>query len=345
MAHIVVLHNADFGDGASAAPDAASVRDMATAVARHLRASGHEVEVDAVSGIDAAVKLAQLAGRTPRPLVFNLCESLGGSATNEPTFAGMLELFGLRYTGNDLIALALCLHKQRTKDMLRAHAVPTPPYRYFADPEALAAAASELPSLDYPWFVKLAREDASVGITEANVVRDAQQLRDRVLALMAEFGQGVLAERYIDGREINASLLATAQGEPTVLPLHEIDFSAMPASRPNIVSYAAKWQEDHVDYAGTKPVPLRAPSAALVDAVTRVARNAWRALGLRGYARVNLRIDASGAPWVIDVNPNPDISNDAGFARAAAASGLDYTHLVAAIAEFGLAASPAAAKR
>jgi D-alanine-D-alanine ligase len=159
--------------------------------------------------------------------------------------------------------------------------------------------------------------------------------------LMAEFGQGVLAERYVDGREINASLLATATGVPRVLPLHEIDFSAMPASRPNIVSYAAKWQEDHVDFAGTKPVPLREPTTTLVDAVTHVARGAWHALGLRGYARVDLRIDAGGAPWVIDVNPNPDISIDAGFARAAAASGLDYQHLVAAIAELGLAQSAA----
>jgi D-alanine-D-alanine ligase len=313
---------------------------MASTVAHHLRAAGHEVVVDGLRGVDAIAKLDDLARRVPRPVVFNLCESLAGSSTNEPTFAGLLELFGFRYTGNDLLALALCLHKQRTKDMLRAHHVATPPYRYFADRDAVAAAAPILDTLDYPWFVKLAREDASIGITEANVVHDANQLRERTLELMTEFRQGVLAERYIEGREINAALLGTMTGEPRVLPLHEIDFTAMPADRPNIVSYAAKWQEHHVDFVGTKPVPLRDPSPVLVEAATGAARSAWHALGLRGYARVDLRIDASGAPWVIDVNPNPDLSSDAGFARAALAAGLDYTALVAAIAELANASKP-----
>ena len=132
---------------------------------------------------------------------------------------------------------------------------------------------------------------------------------------MREYDQPVLAERYVEGREINVTLLGNG-AELRVLPLHEIDFAAMPADRPRIVSYAAKWDESHVDYAGTKPVPLRDATPALVAAVERVARAAWHALGLRDYGRVDLRVDATGTPWVIDVNPNPDISPDAGVARA-----------------------------
>jgi D-alanine-D-alanine ligase len=141
----------------------------------------------------------------------------------------------------------------------------------------------------------------------------------------------VIAERYIEGREINVTLMGHGD-QVDVLPLHEIDFAAMPSDRPRIVSYAAKWDEAHVDYAGTKPVPLRDATPALVGAVERVARGAWDALGLRDYGRVDLRIDGAGQPWVIDVNPNPDISPDAGVARSAKVAGMTYVDLIDAIA-------------
>jgi D-alanine-D-alanine ligase len=117
-----------------------------------------------------------------------------------------------------------------------------------------------------------------------------------------------------------------------VLPLHEIDFAAMPAGRPRIVSYAAKWDEKHVDYLGTKPVPLRDANPAFVARCEQAARAAWDAHGLRDYGRVDLRVDRDGMPWVIDVNPNPDISPGAGVARSAAVAGMTYTQLIERIA-------------
>jgi len=270
-------------------------------------------------------------GREKPDLLFNLCESMDGDPRNEPTFAGLLDLFQIPYTGADLIALASCLYKQRTKEILTARGIATPPYRMIADAAELDDPA--LDALDYPWFVKLGHEDASLGITEANLVRDAAALRARTRALIAEFHQPVLAERYIEGREINVTLLGTDPGAPVrVLPLHEIDFAAMPAGRPRIVSYAAKWDEQHVDYAGTKPVPLRDANPALVAAIEATARAAWHALGLRDYGRVDLRVDAAGTPWVIDVNPNPDISPDAGVVRAARVAGIPYPELIETIA-------------
>jgi D-alanine-D-alanine ligase len=175
-------------------------------------------------------------------------------------------------------------------------------------------------------------EDASVGITEQNMVRSVASLRTRAAELMREYRQGVLAERFIDGREVNVTLLGNG-AELRVLPLHEIDFGAMPSERPKIVSYAAKWDEAHVDFAGTKPVPLRDVPAALATAIEVTARGAWAALGLRDYGRVDLRVDAAGIPWVIDVNPNCDISPDAGVARAAAAAGSSYVELIDSIAQ------------
>jgi D-alanine-D-alanine ligase len=328
---IVVLYNTDY-DAEQTGPDITSVRESARAIAGALREAGYPVEIAGVHGVEVYEVLARLHADKP-DMLFNLCESMDGDPRNEPTFAGLLDLFGIPYTGADLVALASCLHKQRTKDILIAHRVPTPPYRFLRTREDVADPA--LDALDYPWFVKLAHEDASLGITEANVAHTAAALRARSLELMAEFDEPVLAERYVEGREVNVTILGHGP-ELRVLPLHEIDFAAMPADRPRIVSYAAKWDEAHVDYAGTKPVPLRATPPAVVAEIERVALGAWRALELRDYGRVDLRVDDAGVPWVIDVNPNPDISPDAGVARAAAAAGMSYPQLVAAVAEIAL---------
>jgi D-alanine-D-alanine ligase len=324
---IVVLYNTDYG-GDGDEVDARAVELSARGIQSALREAGHAAELAGVQGFDVFDVLAGLRARRP-DLVFNLCESMAGDARNEPTFVGLLELYEIAYTGADLLGLASCLYKQRAKEILRARGVPTPPSRYLPDPAALDDAA--LDALDYPWFVKPVHEDASVGITEDNLVRGPAALRERAGALMRAHGQGVLAERFVDGREVNVTLLGNGR-ELSVLPLHEIDFGAMPRERPHIVSYAAKWDEAHVDYAGTKPVPLRDASPALVAALESVAREAWAALGLRDYGRVDLRIDAAGAPWVIDVNPNCDLSVDAGAARAAAAAGMSYPQLIDAIA-------------
>jgi D-alanine-D-alanine ligase len=335
MARIVVLYNTDYDaeQATLTGPDVTSVRDSAKAITRALAESGHTVELSGVHGIEVYSVLAEIRSQK-YDLLFNLCESMDNNSLNEPTFAGLLDLFGIRYTGADLLALASCLHKQRTKDILLAHRVPTPPYHYLLDEAALADPA--LDALDYPWFVKLAHEDASLGITEANLVRDAAALRVRSRELMREYKQAVIAERYVDGREINVTVMGNG-AEARTLPLHEIDFAAMPADRPHIVSYAAKWEETHVDYAGTKPVPLRDATPEVVAAVEQVALAAYRAVELRDYGRVDLRVDAAGQPWVIDVNPNPDISPDAGVTRAAAAAGMTYPQMVAEIARIALA--------
>lgn len=325
MARIVVLHNTDF---AADAIDASSVADAAKAVAGALREHGHAVEIVGLHGME----ILELVPRLAADLVFNLCESMNNDARNEPTVAGLFDLFRIPYTGADQLALVSCLHKQRAKEILIGRGVATPPYRYLQDEADLA----DVDRLDYPWFVKLAHEDASVGITEANRVTSAAELRARTRELLAQYRQPVLAERYVEGREINATLIGNG-AELTVLPLHEIDFAAMPGDRPKIVSYAAKWDEAHVDYVGTKPVPLRDPTPALVAAVERTARAAWQALGLRDYGRVDLRVDASGAPWVIDVNPNCDISPDAGAARAALAAGMPYPAFIGRLAAMALA--------
>ncbi|MDB4958740.1 MAG: D-alanine--D-alanine ligase [Myxococcales bacterium] len=329
-ARVVVLYNTDY-DTEDSLPgiDASSVETSARSITAALEEMHYQVELVGLHGAEVFDVIRRLRESKP-DLVFNLCESMAGEPCNEPTFAGLLDLYRIPYTGADLQALVMCLYKQRTKEVLMSRGIPTPPYRYFTTLAALEDPSLE--ALDYPWFLKLAHEDASVGITEANLVTSVGALRARATELMTTYEQPVLAERYIDGREINVTMIGNGEA-PETLPLHEIDFAAMPGDRPKIVSYAAKWEETHVDYAGTKPVKMRDASAAMVREIERVGRASWVALGLRDYGRVDLRVDAAGTPWVIDVNPNPDISPDAGVARSAAVKGMSYAQLIDRIAQ------------
>jgi D-alanine-D-alanine ligase len=330
---VVVLHNTDFdAELAATGLEASSVKAAAEAVCDGLRAAGIDASMRGILGHDLFEVTRAIAAPGVCDVAFNLCESLAGEARHEPALPSVLDLFGVTYTGTDALGLALSLFKQRTKDVLRGRGVATPPHVYLRNAAELDRARAQLETLDYPWFLKLASEDASVGIIADNVARSADALARRARALFDEFKSPLLAERYVDGREVNVTILGRADVlDVEVMPVHEIDFSSMPADRPRIVSYAAKWDEAHVDYEGTKPVPMKA-EGALLESIRATARAAWDAVGLRDYGRIDLRVDAAGVPWVIDVNPNCDLSPDAGAARAARAAGLEYPALVARIA-------------
>ncbi|WP_428262924.1 D-alanine--D-alanine ligase family protein [Haliangium sp.] len=326
LRRVLVLYNNDYDDELVAAVDVSAVRVSAEAITAAVADAGYHSELMGVRGADLGHILARL-DRDPPDLVFNLCESLSGSACHEPVVPAVLDMLGVPYTGTGPLGIGLCLHKDRTKEILRARAVPTPESVVLNDQRALVGA--DLAALRYPCFLKLVHEDASVGIEAGNRVSDPAALAARARALFDHYRQPILIERYVEGREVNVSLLGN---DPAieVLPLHEIDFGAMPPGRPHIVSYAAKWDEAHVDFAGTRPVPMQV-EPALAARIEAVARAAYTALGVRDFGRVDLRVDESGQPWVIDVNPNPDISPDAGLVRAAACAGRTYPELIGSI--------------
>lgn len=323
---VLCIYNTDYDAEliAESGADVSAVQEAARAVCAAIAESGFSAELVGVHGSDVGELIARLQADPP-DLVFNLCESMSGDVRNEVVLPALLDMLGIPYTGPGPLAILLCLHKDRTKDTLHQRGIATPEHRVLAS--AADVADPTLADLPYPFFLKLAHEDASVGIEASNVVHDVAALRQRCTELHAKYRQPVIAERYIDGREVNVTVMDSERGLET-LPLHEISFARMPADRPRIVSYAAKWDENHVDYEGTKPVPMENLSAQLEHDIIATAVAAFEALELRDFGRVDLRIDDQGTPWVIDVNPNCDLSPDAGVARAARVAGMSYPELI-----------------
>ena len=257
-------------------------------------------------------------------IVFNLCEGAMGKSTFEMNVAAMLELFGFRFTGSGPLTLGLALNKGRTKEVLCANGIPTAPYLVLKEvPSRLAR------DLRFPLIVKPVQEDASIGIDENAVVKDMAGLRKRVDYVFTNHKQSAIVEEYINGREFNVAVMGNHR--PRALPVSEIDFSRLSAGNPRICTYEAKWITDSPVYLKTPPVCPADIDKGLEQELCNIAVNAYNVLGCRDYARVDIRMGEDGIPKVLEVNPNPDISPDAGFARSAIAGGLTYSQLIAEI--------------
>jgi D-alanine-D-alanine ligase len=326
---VAVLYNVDYEDVRPEVDPGwaarAEVGLVATSVAAALGEEGHEAHLVAVDG-DLASLRARLLELEP-DCAFNLCESLAGDARLESAVPLVLELVGIPFTGSPPEVLSLALRKDRVKQRLQSAGIPTPEGRVLSRP-------GDPCDLPYPLIVKPVREDGSMGISRASVVHDRQELERAVEAVVGSLRQPCLVEQYIDGREFNVALL----GHPTprVLPLSEIDFGALPPGAPHIVSYDAKWASGSVDDLGTVPVLHPSLPTTVAARVRRAAAEAFRAVGVRDYGRVDVRLARTGEPYVVDVNPNCDLSPHAGMARAAAGVGIDYGALVGLLVRYAL---------
>ena len=331
---ILILHNRDFDRSFGADdPELASRADVENAardIGRALTSRGYDVATLPLPADPAAIAavVVEVIARAP-DLVFNLCESLAGDARHEAVLPSLFELCGVRYTGSGPLALATALRKDRTKAILRAHAVPTPAGVVSLD----GTLPAELPP--FPVIVKPAREDASTGIWLRSVVDNARDLGDRVREVHARYRQPVIIESFVPGRELYVSLVGNGVA-PLALPMHEVDFSDMPAGAPHIVTYDGKWDPSSPEYKGTRSIEAHVPSAVR-ERCASAARAAFAALELRDYARVDLRLAADGTPYVIDVNPNCDLSDGAGVSRAASFGGIDYADLIERVVAAALA--------
>jgi len=262
-------------------------------------------------------------------IIFNFVESVEGISNYEYCMAALFELLGYQFTGNLPTCLGNCLDKGRTKKILQSNNVNTP--AYFVAPCVRKFSIKNF-TLKFPVILKLLTEDASIGISEFSVVNNFKELKTQIDFLFSNYHRDVIIEEYIDGRELNAAILGGK-----ILPISEILFDGLPDNLPKIVTYDGKWMAESIYYENTKPSCPADLDKATKKATEETALAAFNAMGCRDYARVDIRLNREEIPYVIEVNPNPDISMDSGFARAAAAAGLSYAQLLTAITDFAIA--------
>jgi D-alanine-D-alanine ligase len=275
---------------------------------------------------DIEILISDLKKHKP-DVIFNFIELFKDNARLEMNVVGLLELLGVPYTGAPPMALANCQNKVLAKRILNTLGIKTPKFAIVKKAEDKYAKG-----LKYPLIVKPAFEDASVGIENDSIVENAKQLNKRVAYVLDYFLQPALIEEFIDGRELNVAVIGGKN--PSALPISEIDFKEMPDHLYNIVSYQAKWDPHHEAYHKTIPIcPAKVPKRIEKKAHS-IAVSAFHAMGCRDYARVDMRLDKNNELYVLEVNPNPDLTEGAGFMRSAEAAGYSYERALKKIISF-----------
>jgi D-alanine-D-alanine ligase len=324
---IILLHTLDAIEPPPADPVIAQLRETIAGL-------GHTVATLVVDrGGDVAATVASLRREQP-DLVFNIAESFGGKSALESNVAGLLNLLDLRYTGSSPAGLLLAGDKSLTKKVLLAHAIQTPQAA-----TVFRGAVDLAGDLKFPVIVKPPQEDASLGISAASVVHGIKELFEQIHALQSEYQQPVLVEQFVEGREFYVGVLGNAHAE--ALPVIELDFSGFPPDKPKIASWEAKWGDDGegagAEFAGTRSIFPTDLDAELVERMQKVAVDAFHALRLRDYGRVDLRVSPSGEIYVLEVNPNCYLERESEFARAARQHGLEYPALIERVIELAAA--------
>ena len=288
-------------------------------VARTLRKLGHRVSVLGVHG-DVKRLIAGLARRKP-DLVFNLMEMFGDNVFGDIPVTGLLDLLGVDYTGSGPGELYLSQDKGLTKKLLAFEDILYPRFAVFSRDTAFETGGN----LRMPLFVKPLRSDASLGIGGKSLVHDWTGLMERVSAIRREVDDAALAEEFIDGREFYVGVIGNSQ--PKALPPVEIDFTGFPEGVPKVMDSKAKWDERSKEYKGTRSVLAQLPDE-LRARLQKVAVDAYRALRVRDYGRVDLRLTDTGDIYVLEVNASCYLEKSGEFAMAAAAAGLPYPQLI-----------------
>jgi D-alanine-D-alanine ligase len=313
---------------ADAAPDEQDVLVEVAAASRMLASLGYApVGVPLTLDLEAARR--RLIDLKPA-FVFNLVESVEGQGRLIHLGPALLDSLGLPYTGAGHDAMFLTSKKTQSKRLLAASGLPTAPW--WEPPADFNGSSSQAgPTFAGPYIVKSVWEHASIGISEDSITGDPRKLAPILRRRQRRFGGDWFVEQFIDGREFNIAVLGGPAG-PTVLPPAEMTFVNFPAGKPRIVDYEAKWHEDSFAYNNTvRRFDFGAEDAGLVDRLREISLGCWKAFGLNGYVRVDFRVDAAGNPYVLELNVNPCLSPDAGFAAAAARAGMTPEQVMASI--------------
>jgi len=301
------------------------------AVEEALRSLGHQGYVLAIR--DEVFTVIHWLKEIRPDVVFNLCESVYGNACWEMNIPALLDLFRIPYTGSSPLTLGLCLDKGKVKDILQSQGILTPRYTVFD------RGANSVRGNHFPMIVKPLHEDGSLGIWKDSVVYDDEALNRQIRYVLERYKQPALIEEFIEGRELNVGLFET-DGRVEVLPISEIDYSEFPEGIPKICGYEAKWEAESAEYQKSKPICPAQLESAVQKGIEQIALKVFKLFGCQDYARVDMRLDPSGKPFVLEVNPNPDISPQSGMARAIKVQGMTYTEFIGNLLERALQRKP-----
>lgn len=294
-------------------------------MAARLRAKGVDAYTLNIKD-DIDILLKNIKKHKPE-VVFNFVEIFNDDSRLEMNMVGLLELLGIPYTGAPPMALANCQSKVLAKRLLNAVGIKTPQFMVIRE-----ARKQYRHKLNFPLIIKPAFEDASVGIENDSIVKNNKELKERVNYILEYFAQPALVEEFIEGRELNVAVMGDR--EPVALPISEIDFTEMPGHLHNIVSYQAKWDPNHESYHKTIPIcPAELPKR-IEKKAKEIALKAFKTMSCRDYARVDMRLSSDNKLYVLEVNPNPDLTEGAGFMRSAEAAGFGYTTALKKIINF-----------
>jgi D-alanine-D-alanine ligase len=309
----------------------ATVAEEYEAIQTALLGVGYEAELYNMKD-DVPRLIAYLRERRP-DVVFNLVEHVRDESGLEVAVAGLYELLQIPYTGAPPLALALCQRKGLTKQVLLANDVRTPRFRLLNGPTL-----KRRHGLHFPMIVKPSREDASVGVEPESVVHDQAQLHQRIAVAHEQFGPPILVEEFIEGRELHIAVLGN--DPPVALPILEYELSGLPPHLPRIISYAGKWdplQEEYHRVHTICPAKLRRP---VERRVREAALAAYHLTQCRDYARIDARLSKDSKVYILEVNPNPDLTEDVSFMESAAAAGLSFGETLKAIVDMVLSRRP-----
>ena len=297
------------------------------AIVLSLRAEGFSAR--AVNIRDDLQKLNRLLKVNPPDVVFNLVEHWRDDPRLEEAVAGFFELHGVPFTGAPTFTLGLCRRKGLTKEILLQNGIATPRYLVVHAPRV-----ARRHGLRYPLIVKPARQDASSGVTEKSVVHDYRGLVSQVERMITDFRPPVLVEEFLNGMELHVSILGN--DPPEALPIVQFDFSELPASHPPVITYDVKWSPLSLAYHRVHTYCPGRLSARTQERVRRLALRAYEATCCRDYARVDIRLDERGEPHVLEVNPNPNLTEGVSFMESAEKSGISFSQALKRIVELAL---------
>ncbi len=263
-------------------------------------------------------------------VLFNLVEQFKNNPGFDQNIVSLLEMQGVPFTGCGATGLTLCKHKGISKKILAHHGIGTPNFVVIPRGQRIGGPRQ----LKFPILVKPVKDEASYGISQASLVRDEDQFRERIAFIHEKRKSDAIAEEYIEGRELYVSIMGNMR--LTVFPIRELVFREVPPNEPKIATYKAKWDEEYRKRWGLDGQFAEDLDPALVEEIEQTCKDIYRLLTIDGYARIDLRLAADNKIYFIEANPNPHLAADEDFAQSALKAGLKYPHLIDAIIRLGM---------